>query len=94
MLVGIVIVATTRIMSLAVVLGLTVSGASQGLLVAFGGEPDAYYGFAVGAWLMVLFAHRDNLRRLASGTERVLGRPKSAAGDRAAVVESGRQGDS
>ncbi len=73
-LVCLIILAITRIMSLAVVLGITVSGATQGLLVAFGGEPDAYYGFAVGAWVVVLFAHRDNLRRLATGRERVLGR--------------------
>jgi glycerol-3-phosphate acyltransferase PlsY len=79
-LVCIAILAITRIMSLAVILGITVSGASQGLLVAFGGEPDAYYGFAVGAWLVVLFAHRDNLRRLAAGQERVLGRSSAGAG--------------
>ena len=69
------VLAITRIMSLSVILGVTVSGVTQGLLVAYGGEPDAYYGFAVASWLIVLFAHRDNIQRLAAGTERVIGRP-------------------
>ncbi|PZC49852.1 MAG: glycerol-3-phosphate acyltransferase PlsY [Chloroflexi bacterium] len=69
----------TRIMSLTVLLGMTVSAVAQGLLIAYGGEPDAYYGFVVASWLIVLLAHRDNIVRLAAGTERVLGRPAADA---------------
>ena len=70
---------TTRIVSLAVLLGMIVSAVGQGLLVAYGGEPDAYYGFVVVSWLIITFAHRDNISRLMAGTERVLGRPAPAA---------------
>ena len=80
-LLGVVIIMITRIMSLSVVLGLTVSSVSQGLLIAFGGEPEAYYLFSVGAWLIVLFAHRDNLQRLMVGQERVLNMPNSVSNE-------------
>lgn len=82
-LLGFVLLPLTRIMSLTVLLGLTVSAVTQGLLVAYGGEPDAYYGFVVGSWLIVMFAHRDNIVRLAAGTERVLSRRGSGADDTA-----------
>ena len=76
---GIAIAGSTRIMSLGVLLGLTVSAVTQGLLVAYGGEPTAYYGFVVGAWLLIGFAHRDNIQRLSRGTERVLGQRAPSA---------------
>ncbi|MEE9277700.1 MAG: glycerol-3-phosphate 1-O-acyltransferase PlsY [Dehalococcoidia bacterium] len=75
-LLGLVLLGVTRIMSLTVLLGLTVSAITQGLLVAYGGEPDAYYGFVAASWAIVTFAHRDNIQRLVAGTERVLGRPR------------------
>lgn len=75
---GACILATTRIMSLTVLLGMTVSAVAQGLFVAYGNEPAAYYGFVVASWLIVLLAHRDNIARLAAGSERVLGRPAPA----------------
>lgn len=81
LLLGSIIIISTRIMSLAVVLGMTVSSVTQGLLIAFGGEPEAYYLFSVGAWLIILFAHRDNLQRLMTGRERVLGKPNSVANE-------------
>ena len=65
----------TRIMSLSVILGITASAIAQGLLVAYGDGPGAYYGFAAGAWLVVLLAHRDNIQRLVAGSERVIGGP-------------------
>ena len=77
--VGASLLGITRIMSLTVLLGMTVSAVAQGLLIAYGGEPDAYYGFVVASWLIVLLAHRDNIVRLAAGTERVLGRPAADA---------------
>ena len=72
---GAVLLGITRIMSLSVLLGIAVAAMTQGLLVAYGDEPTAYYGFAVGAWALITLAHRDNIRRLAAGTERVLGQP-------------------
>ena len=73
-LTAVVILFLSRVMSLSVLLGLVVASVSQGLLVAYGGEPDAYYGFAVMAWLLITVAHRDNIQRLINGTERVLER--------------------
>ena len=78
--VGLVVLGVTRIMSLSVLLGVAVCLTAQGLFVAVGAEPEAYYGFAVTGWFIVLFAHRDNIARLASGTERVLGRSSGASG--------------
>lgn len=86
---GVGIIASTRIMSLTVLLGMTVSGVTQGLLVAYGGEPDAYYGFIVASYLIVLLAHRDNIVRLAAGTERVLGRPAPATSPQRGPASTG-----
>ena len=66
-------------MSLTVLLSMIVSGVAQGLFIAYGNEPEAYYGFVASAYLIVVIAHRDNIARLAAGTERVIGRPASAA---------------
>lgn len=71
------VLAGGRIMSLAVLLALTVSSVTQGLLVAYGGEPDAYYGFVVASWVIIIIAHRDNIRRLASGSEHALRLPSA-----------------
>lgn len=68
-----VLLATTRIMSLSVLLGAVVICTTQGLLVAFGDYPDAYYGYAAAAFAIILFAHRDNIARLIAGTEPKLG---------------------
>ena len=73
--VALVLLVGTRIMSLSVLLGLAVASVAQGLLVAFGGEPAAYYGFTAGAWAIITLAHWDNLLRLAAGRERVLAWP-------------------
>lgn len=72
---GAALLGVTRIMSLTVLLGMTVSATAQGLLIAYGAEPEAYYGFIVASWLIVTIAHRDNIVRLAAGRERILGRP-------------------
>jgi len=89
---GVGILATTRIMSLTVLLGMTVSAVTQALLVAYGGEPDAYYGYIVASSLIVLLAHRDNIVRLAAGTERQLGRPAPATPQQRGLASTGDPG--
>ena len=66
-----------RVMSLATLTGATSAAVGISLLAAVGDAPDAYIGYAVGTWVLVFWGHRDNLERLAAGTERVLsmGRP-------------------
>jgi glycerol-3-phosphate acyltransferase PlsY len=75
----IVVLGLTRIMSLSVLLGMTVGGVLHGMSVAHTNDADAYLGFSVGAWLIIAFAHRDNIARLFAGTERILGRPNPSA---------------
>ncbi len=70
--VGLIIVAITRYVSLGSVVGTTVGAI---LLVAQGvrtSEP-AYVVWGVLVGGLIVIAHRDNLRRLATGTERKLG---------------------
>ncbi len=61
-----------RVMSLATLIGAASAAVAISLLVVFGGAPDAYAGFAAGAWLLLVIGHKDNIKRLATGTERVL----------------------
>ena len=76
---GIPILLRVRVMSLASLVGATSAAVGISLLAVYGGAPDAYVGFAVGTWLLVVIGHKDNIERLAAGTERVLsmGRPSS-----------------
>ena len=61
-----------RVMSLATLCGATSAAIGISLLAAFGQAPDAYIAYAVGTWLLVVVGHRDNVQRIAAGTERVL----------------------
>ena len=67
------LLAGTRVMSLSVLCGATSGALVVGLFAAFGGLPGAYIGFAAGAWALIMFGHRDNIQRIAAGTERVFG---------------------
>lgn len=67
-----------RVMSLATLTGATSAAVGISLLAAYGGAPDAYIGYAVGTWLLVFWGHKDNLERLAAGTERVLSMGRSS----------------
>ena len=69
---GIPILLSIRVMSLATLVGATAAALGVSLLFAFGQAPDAYIGFAVGAWTLVWVGHRDNIERIVAGTERVL----------------------
>ena len=65
-----------RIMSLATLTGGTAGALALSLFAAFGDAPDAYIGFAVGVWALLVWGHRDNLERLVDGTERVFERSR------------------
>lgn len=70
------VLAASRIMSLSVLLGATAAALAIALLAAFSDTADAYIGFAVGAWALIVWGHRDNIQRLLDGTERVLSRSR------------------
>ena len=94
--VAIVVLGLTRIMSLSVLLGMSVGAVLHGLSVAHTSDADSYLGFSVGAWLIVTFAHRDNIARLFAGTERILGQTEpnaDAPGEDRAPVGTQTAGD-
>ena len=68
-----------RVMSLATLTGATSAAIGISLLAAFGQAPDAYIAYAVGTWVLVLVGHKDNVERIAAGTERVLSMGRSTA---------------
>ena len=61
-----------RVMSLATLTGATSAAVGISLLAAYGQAPEAYIAYAVGTWLLVFAGHKDNVERIAAGTERVL----------------------
>ena len=66
-----------RVMSLATLTGATSAAIGISLLAAFGQAPDTYIAYAVGTWVLVLVGHKDNVERIAAGTERVLSMGRS-----------------
>jgi len=73
------LLAGTRVMSLSVLCGATSGALAVGLFAAFGGLPGAYIGFAAGAWGLIAVGHRDNIQRIAAGTERVFGEAREGS---------------
>ncbi len=73
------VLAASRVMSLSVLLGATAAGLAIALLAWFSDTPNAYAGFAAGAWALVVWGHRDNIERILNGTERVLTRTRGAS---------------
>ena len=67
-----------RVMSLATLTGATSAAIGISLLAAFGEAHDAYIAYAVGTWVLVFVGHKDNVERIAAGTERVLSMGRSA----------------
>lgn len=61
-----------KVMSLATLTGATSAAVGISLLSVYGQAPDAYIAYAVGTWLLVVVGHKDNVERIAAGTERVL----------------------
>ena len=72
------VLAVSRVMSLSVLLGATAAAAAIALLAWFSDTPNAYIGFAAGAWGLIVWGHRDNIERILNGTERVLTRSRGA----------------
>lgn len=72
------VLAMSRVMSLAVLLGATAAALAIALLAWFSDSPNAYIGFAAGAWALLFWGHRDNIERILDGTERVLTRSRGA----------------
>lgn len=70
----------SRVMSLSVLAGATAGAAAVGMFAAAGGLADAYIGYAAGAWLLIMIGHRDNIERIAAGTERVFGEAPAETG--------------
>ena len=73
------VLAASRVMSLSVLLGATAAGLAIALLAWFSDTPNAYAGFAAGAWALVVWGHRDNIERILNGTERVLTRTRETS---------------
>ena len=73
------LLAGTRVMSLSVLCGATSGALAVAMFAAFGGLPDAYIGFAAGAWALIAAGHRDNIQRIAAGTERVFGEAREGS---------------
>lgn len=67
-----------RVMSLAVLLGATTAALAVALIAWFGGAADSYAGFAAAAWVLIVWGHRDNIQRIADGSERVLAISRSS----------------
>lgn len=71
---GVITVVTTRYMSLGSLIGTAVSGITVLVQAMFFGGPTAYYLYGTALPAFLFWAHRDNIQRLLSGTERKLSR--------------------
>ena len=76
---GVPVLLSARVVSLAVLLGMTSAALGIALIAWFGGGPDAHVAFGAGAWALIVWGHRDNIERIIAGTERVLSRSSSSA---------------
>lgn len=72
--VAIFFVVTTQIVSAATLATVTILALLLSLFVVLNQEPTAYYAYAWGAFAIIIISHRDNIRRLFSGTEPRIGR--------------------
>jgi len=71
--VALLIIGVTRYMSLMSVSMAPIAAALFLALAVAGKLPYAYAGFAIGAAILIVTLHHDNIRRLLSGTERKIG---------------------
>jgi len=67
------IAALTRYMSLGSIVGIAVSIPAMLSLVIMDRQPWEYLAYSAAVGCLILFQHRDNIRRLRTGTERKLG---------------------
>lgn len=66
-------IAITRYVSLGSIIASATSAVADAILVATGHDTYQHLVFAVGGAAFIIYAHRDNIARLASGTERKIG---------------------
>ncbi len=78
--VGLVIIGLTRYVSLGSLLGTVTCVAVMIGFAAFGQEPIIFSPLAVTGGALIIYSHRDNIRRLLSGTERRFGQPAETDG--------------
>ncbi|MCX6022378.1 MAG: glycerol-3-phosphate 1-O-acyltransferase PlsY [Chloroflexi bacterium] len=74
-IVGFATVAVSRYVSLGSLLGTLAGAVVMTYLALTGARPAYFLIYAAAAPALIFFAHRDNIQRLASGTERRLGGP-------------------
>lgn len=67
--VGLVLVVTSRVVSVMSVVGTPICAAAVVVAAAFFGQPWAYAAYAVFATVLVEYKHIPNIRRLVAGTE-------------------------
>ena len=91
-LVGVLVAATTRYVSVGSVAGATASLVCALVLVALGSMPPLYLIFGFGGFAVIVFRHWENMARVARGEEHRIGRPSRPrrAGRTPARVESPR----
>lgn len=77
-LVGSAVVATTRYVSLGSIVAATVGSATLVVLSLTGHAPAAYAWFGVVGAPIIVYRHKDNIRRLIKGEERKLGQNDGA----------------
>ena len=65
-----------RVMSLATLTGATAAATATTLVCAVGAGAPAYIAFVWLVWGLVVWGHRDNVERIANGSERVLTRER------------------
>ena len=75
LLVFVPVVGATRYVSLGSVLSVLSAVGALGVKAAFLEAPVQYVGYGIICGTLIVYMHRDNIQRLAHGTERRLGRP-------------------
>ncbi len=77
-LVGVVVIAVTRYVSLGSLVGAALAPVLLAPWVYFQQQPLPYLAFALVGATLVIVQHRDNIARLQAGTERRLGEPAAS----------------
>jgi len=77
--VGLPLIALTRYVSLASVSSAVLGSLALIIMAALGHLPMAYIWYGAIGSVLVVVRHKDNIRRLMSGTERKIGQPAEAA---------------
>ncbi|MFL2761761.1 MAG: glycerol-3-phosphate 1-O-acyltransferase PlsY [Dehalococcoidia bacterium] len=76
-LVGIILIAFTRYVSLASIVGSILGIVMMLVMVVFTNQPFEHLIYAVVVSLLILFMHKENMQRLIKGTERKIGNTQS-----------------